>query len=220
MSNKMRTRGLPRLSAMQIKALVGTTLNNAYIEEVFKKDNRTSCKAKCSCGVSYIRALIDIRRGSGQCSDCVRRTANLKHGDRNHYLYKIYASMKSRCLNSQHPSYCRYGARGIKVEESWAKDYMSFKRDVGERPGPEYSLDRIDNDGDYTKENVRWATRREQQNNTRTNVVITYLNETKTLAEWDRYLSLKKGTLKRQQHKIKFLREKVLLKNRDFLNSI
>lgn len=220
MRNERRLKGLPRLSASQIDELVGTTLNGAYVEEIFKKDSRTNCRARCSCGVSYTRALIDLRRGSGKCADCVRHAANFRHGESDNYLYKIYTSMKSRCLNKQHPAYDRYGGRGIKIDTLWAEDYMSFKRDVGDRPSPKHSLDRINNEGNYTKENVRWATRREQQNNTRTNIFITYLNQTKTMAEWDNYLDLKKGTLKRKKDKISFLRNKILVKNMEFLNTL
>jgi hypothetical protein len=76
--------------------------------------------------------------------------------------YKAWKSMIRRCHNPKQPSYELYGGRGIRVCERWL-DFNAFRADMGEKPGPEYSLEREDNYGDYEPKNCRWATATEQQ---------------------------------------------------------
>jgi hypothetical protein len=75
--------------------------------------------------------------------------------------------MKARCSARTGKSYENYGARGIKVCDEWRADFLAFFRHIGPKPGPEYSVDRIDNDGNYEPGNVRWATRSQQAVNQR-----------------------------------------------------
>jgi hypothetical protein len=89
--------------------------------------------------------------------------------------------MRQRCTNPKSPRYKNYGGRGIKVCERWGS-FTAFLEDVGPKPGRDMSLDRIDNDGDYEPNNVRWATRIEQQRNTRSNRYVTVDGERLCLA--------------------------------------
>ena len=114
------------------------------------------------------------------------------YGNKNHYkhgrspirLYRIWKSMRERCNNPCYSTYYRYGGRGIGICSEW-NDFASF-RDWALVNGysDELSIDRINNDEDYSPQNCRWATDREQSNNRRTNLLFTIDGVTKTLAEW------------------------------------
>lgn len=81
--------------------------------------------------------------------------------------YNSWLGMKNRVLNPNHQSYNNYGGRGIKISDRWVNSFLNFYSDVGPRPGPGYSIDRIDNDGNYEPGNVKWSTRKEQNSNKR-----------------------------------------------------
>jgi hypothetical protein len=81
--------------------------------------------------------------------------------------YQAWCSMKGRCYNPKHQRYNYYGARGITVYDSWRNSFMEFLKDMGRRPSPQYSLDRMNNNGNYEPGNCKWSTKAEQMNNTR-----------------------------------------------------
>jgi len=98
--------------------------------------------------------------------------------------YKAWLNMKQRCSNPNRKNYSDYGGRGIAVCDRWL-NFKNFLADMGTKPSPKHSLDRINNDGDYQKNNCKWSTRVEQQNNLRNNKpLITIENDTRTIAQW------------------------------------
>ncbi|MDB4301961.1 AP2 domain-containing protein [bacterium] len=92
-----------------------------------------------------------------------------RHGLGTSREYRVWRSMKQRCLSPTAQAYHNYGGRGITVCKSWAESFIAFYKDMGARPSDEYSLDRIDNNGNYEPSNCRWTTIATQQQNRRPN---------------------------------------------------
>lgn len=102
--------------------------------------------------------------------------------------YPIWCAMKRRCLSKASHAYKDYGGRGITVCERWQRSFADFLADMGPRPGPLVTLDRIDNDGNYEPGNCRWATRSEQARNRRSCIILEFNGERLTLVDWaERY---------------------------------
>lgn len=111
--------------------------------------------------------------------------------------YRIWLAMKTRCYNQKRVDYPRYGARGITVCDEWLHSFEQFSKDMGPRPSPSHSLDRINNNVGYSKVNCRWATRKEQSNNMRSNRSLTdNLGVTKNIAEWTAIKGFSNATIR------------------------
>lgn len=120
-----------------------------------------------------------------------------KHGMYKTPEYKVWKGAIDRCCNPKCKHFHLYGGRGISICEKWRHDFAAFIQDVGPRPSREHSLDRYpNNDGNYEPGNVRWATRSEQQRNTRDNVFLTKDGLTLTMVEWSEKLGLKYETIR------------------------
>lgn len=109
--------------------------------------------------------------------------------------HACWCAMWSRCLDNRGKAWRNYGGRGITVCEQW-RDFFAFFKDIGKRPSPEHSLDRIDVNGNYEPGNVRWATFEEQSNNKRRNRRITIDGQTKTLIQWCRQYGVNREVVK------------------------
>lgn len=103
-------------------------------------------------------------------------------------MYKNWIDMKQRCFNKNNPRYKDWGGRGIKVCDRWMK-FENFLADMGEKP-EDKTLDRIDNNGNYCPENCRYATSKQQQNNTRQNRLIIHKGKTQNLTQWSKELKI------------------------------
>lgn len=116
---------------------------------------------RCDCGIEKILAANALRTGHTQSCGCGMHTG--KHSQSSPQgkptpEYMAWGAMKQRCLNPNVPAYPDYGGRGITVCQEWIDSFEAFYAHVGPRPGPEYSLDRRDNEGNYEPGNVRWTT--------------------------------------------------------------
>lgn len=134
------------------------------------KERMVECE--CVCGNIITTQLAHLRNGSSKSCGCSRETHNLS----GHHLYSIWADVKKRCFNKNHVAFHRYGGRGITICERW-KDFQNFYDDLilGYKKG--LTLDRINNDGNYEPNNCRWATVKNQCNNTCNTIRVEYNGE-------------------------------------------
>lgn len=121
-----------------------------------------------------------------------------RHGLRNTPEYYIWQSMNRRCYEQSRADYPRYGGRGITVCQRWRDSVAAFYEDMGPKPSPQHSIDRIDSNGNYEPQNCRWATQEQQANNKRSSHYLTHDGLTLTIAQWARKLDISEKVLGRR----------------------
>ena len=151
-------------------------------------------RCRCDCGSEAVISGQSLREGTSLSCGClkVEEFSNRirTHGKSQSPEYKTWLQMKSRCRMSMY-----YIRHGIQVCERWASSFEAFVADVGIKPSPQYTLDRIDNMKGYEPGNVRWATPTQQARNKRNNRLLTCHGETKHLDEWAAQMGLSSATL-------------------------
>lgn len=160
------------LTGQRFGRLVVVGKSTPYISPGGCKKSRWDCM--CICGEKTIAMTADLLSGHTSSCGCYQKEMTSKalktHGMRHTKIYHVWQSMKDRCQNPKNKRYTDWGARGIRVCDEWEDDFQAFYDHVSRLPhfGEEgYSLDRINNDGNYEPGNVRWATVKEQNQNQR-----------------------------------------------------
>jgi hypothetical protein len=149
-------------------------------------------RCRCDCGNDTVTRASFLTWGMTASCGCIRKETTaarrFKHGHARAGMetpeFKIWMKARERCLNPKDAAYLSYGGRGIQMCEEWRLDFAAFLRDVGPRPSPKHSIDRINNDGHYEPGNVRWATQTEQNRNTRQVVWVEHEGRRMSLAEF------------------------------------
>ncbi len=174
--------------------VVGKVFNNiTVIREVDRKGHKRCVYGRCICGIEKVFMIDHLKDGSSKSCGCTRdKTASITHGQSYNRLYFVWYSMMTRCYNPKFPDYHNYGGRGIRVCDEWF-DMCKFIEDVTPGYFRGLQLDRIDNDAGYSKNNCRWVTRKQNNRNKRTNVFITFNNQTKTIVEWCEIYNLRQS---------------------------
>lgn len=150
------------------KDLKGKKFGSWIVEEKDYDNKKVCWFCICDCGFKASISQVNLtNKISTKCKSCAMKGKVSKHGKSRTSEYTTWSSMKERCYNKNNKNYIHYGGRGINVCDSWKKSFENFVKDMGKKPGKEYSLDRIDNNGDYNKENCRWATKKTQIKNRR-----------------------------------------------------
>jgi hypothetical protein len=196
---------------------IGKTYGSLTVVSQSPEQKRSKqCECFCLCGKNvtmYINNLIRLTRNTCYCEEREKIRATKKdHRSRSRHNipeYKIWKDMRKRCFNKNCKAYSDYGGRGITICPDWS-DFLVFYRDLGPRPSQTHSIERVDNNGIYCKDNCRWATRAEQTTNTRRNHYLSFNGETKHLSEWARTVGLSEDCLERRLNKLKWSTEKAL----------
>jgi len=143
---------------------------------------------QCECGKETTVLGSNLRTGNTKSCGCwdleVIKNRNLSHGMARKRIYKIWVGVRKRCLNPKTKSYSHYGGRGIKISENWSS-FENFYTDMSPTYSDNLSLERIDPNGDYEKENCIWATWKQQARNKTNSVYIDLDGDKKTAAEWE-----------------------------------
>lgn len=179
--------------------LTGQKFGRLTVVSLSLKDSKgTRWNCRCKCGRMTEVRMSNLKTGNVQSCGCLGRERQLlaatTHGGSYKIEYHSWAGLRDRCENPNNKDYPRYGGRGIKVCKRWLK-FENFLDDLGDRPSPKHSIDRVDSNGNYCKENCRWATTKEQGNNRRNNVLLFYQGETKTVTEWSETVGIKMTTI-------------------------
>lgn len=148
------------------------------------KHSASLWRVRCLCGKEFVTLANSLRTSNTTSCGCAR----IKHGEslptKSTPEYRAWCSMIHRCEYPKDKHYRHYGGRGIAISPRWRESYQAFLADMGRKPSPKHSLDRINNDGNYEPQNCRWALPKQQARNKSTSRVLIVGSECLTIAEW------------------------------------
>lgn len=194
----------------RIKDLTGYKCNKLTVicDDGTRELSTRSVKWKCLCDcgkIVYVNGTI-LLKGKQQSCGCVLKglIKHIKHGhtskNKLSKTYESWANMKQRCLNPNNHKYKNYGLRGITICDEWVNSFDNFLKDMGEKPNG-LTLERIDVNKGYFKENCCWANATAQANNKTSNRIIEFNNKSMTTAQWAEYLGISFTTLRMRLHR-------------------
>ena len=171
------------------------TVTARHVQDSAAGFPRWNCTCDCGWGTTVLAS--HLRSGATASCGCQRKAGLTRrtHGMRHSPEYAAWSGLRARCLNPRNTAYPNYGGRGITFCPAW-QSFERFYADMGPRPSPEHSLDRIDNDGPYSADNCRWATRTEQNRNRRIMPRYQHDGLSLTLPEWAERTNIPLITLK------------------------
>lgn len=159
---------------------------------------------RCECGGEKVADADNLKRGRTASCGCLAQEQRKAAAQRlpaeigrstKQKEYDAWSGMLRRCYDPKHPSFMRYSERGITVCDSWRESFAAFYADLGDAPKGT-TLDRIDNNLGYSKENCRWADMTVQGNNRSNNIRVTFNGRNMTVSQWSRELGIPYGVLR------------------------
>lgn len=188
------------LTESRVHNLVGRVFGKLTVIGYAGSDGQALWWCRCECGRITKTHGGNLKNGTKSCG-CVYDGIFTKHGLTPRKAtppeFHIWCCMRDRCEREGSKYYRNYGGRGISVCDRWSGEmgFAHFMEDMGSRPTPKHSIDRIDVNGNYEPGNCRWATSVEQCNNKRNNRTMTYNGETLSVAEWSRRTGIRYRTI-------------------------
>lgn len=184
--------------------LVGQRFHRWIVISACPKSRHQKYLCRCDCGMEKAVVGTSLTSDGSKSCGCLRREVgkemsasnfkNKTHGQSRTPVFQAWVDMLKRCNDPKHKSFRNYGGRGITVAPEF-KDFAAFYKEIGPKPSPAHTLDRIDNNKGYIFGNIRWATQRQQMANVRKNISVTFQGETLIVAEWARRIGIDAGTL-------------------------
>ncbi|MBW2003019.1 MAG: hypothetical protein JRI72_00180 [Deltaproteobacteria bacterium] len=179
------------------KNLTGLKFNRLLVlKQAKSKNNKRRWLCKCDCGKLVEVITYDLTRGHTKSCGCLNKEkirkvgkSNTTHNMKKTRQYNTWSHMKSRCTNLKNKNYSKYGGRGITISKKWLT-FEGFWDDMKKGYNDNLTLERIDNNKGYCKENCKWATMKIQQNNKRNNRKITYKGQTRGVYEWAEIINI------------------------------
>lgn len=192
------------------KDVTGMRFGRLLVLELFdvvtSKSGFSMTRWKCLCDCGAVRNVRRQHLVSGHTNSCgclnkeITTARNLKHNcsPRSGHTpeYSVWSTMITRCENPRREKFARYGARGISVCERWRGSFECFLEDMGPKPSPQHSIDRIDNDGNYEPSNCRWATVAEQARNRSSTVMIEAFGKRQCMSDWAKEIGISVQTIR------------------------
>lgn len=181
--------------------LTGKVFNYLTVEKLLERKSSNGSRywqCACACGKTTEVRGDGLKNNSVLSCGCIKK--HPQHNASTHGLtstpeYRNWQALKARCNNPKAFGFHAYGGRGITVSPEWENSFENFLNDMGLRPSETHSIERVDGNKGYSKDNCVWATRLEQANNTRSNRPITYNGETLNLSQWARKVRIPVTTL-------------------------
>lgn len=188
---------------------VGQRFGSLIVDSITRSAGRTFAVCRCDCGGSKTAQLNNLVNGMTFSCGCAR----MQHGYSQTREYHTWATMRNRCANPKVDHWKDYGGRGIRVCKRWNESFLEFFADMGSKPSPKHSIDRIDNDGGYwcgkceecvahgRPANCRWATAREQASNKRPSTrerLLTFDGVTLNCAEWAKRIGVSRQCIEQK----------------------
>lgn len=190
---------------MRLINLSGLTFGQwTVISRAKPQNGETLWKCRCTCGKEAKVGAKNLRRGLSRSCGCASKEF---HGESESIEYATWRRINQRCTNPNNRDWHLYGGRGIRVE--WTS-FSEFLADMGPRPSPKHSVDRIDPNGPYAGPNCRWATAKQQARNMRVNRLLSARGETRCLSEWAEVTGLSRSCIEKRIDNLGWSIEKAL----------
>jgi len=157
----------------------------------------------CDCGKEIIKNLYDITSGHTKSCGCLRDEGRKPiHGMTKSPEWNTWCHIKQRCYDKNAKDFKRYGGRGIKMCDKWLNSFEAFFSDMGHRPFPNYTIERINNNGNYEPKNCAWIHHDKQALNRRNNTIIYYNGQYLTIGEWNTKMGFPHGLISQRLNKL------------------